>query len=143
MDAHTEIAAISAEITALARKQAELHKRRVELGYRSDKMWQREHREAAQRERYAAAVAEEEKRLLALPFDQRPLASLSDYGPSVRLDNVLKILGVVTVGDFLKLSLERIQTEPNVGAKTAEEFRCIKADLLSQAQPAEPRSELL
>lgn len=146
MGAHTEIEAISAEITALARKQAELHKRRVELGWRSDKMWQRENREAARRERDSVAAAAEEKRLLAIPFEQRMLKSLDDYGVSVRLGNVLRYIGVVTVGDFLKLSPEQIRSEPNAGAKTAEEFRCIKADLLLQAQrhqPADPSSELL
>ena len=129
MDAHAEIEAITAEITALARKQAELHKRRVELGFRSPKMVERDRREAKRGEQGSALRQSRENWLRTLPYEEVPLEDMQGYCPSTRLGNVLKNAGVWTVGDLLKASPDFIREQPYAGKQTVEEFVELRNEL--------------
>lgn len=129
MDANTEIEAISAEISELARRQAELHKRRVELGYITEKMRAKEQREAKLRDQGGALRQSRDNWLRSLPFEQVPLEDMQAYSPSVRLANVLKNNGIKTVGDVLKATPDFIRELPNAGKQTVEEFAYLQDEL--------------
>lgn len=69
------------------------------------------------------------------------LSECSNVNLSVRASNVLRKLGVRTVGEFLDIPPYRYSTFRNCGAKTAQELLNCRNELLRQLQLSESASE--
>ncbi len=124
MDNSAEIEELTQRISDLAKEIGLLRKRRYDLGYRTEKetAWE------AQRQRWLANQAKESIRLSELPADDRPVDSLD---APIRLVNILRNMGIQTVGQMRFVEDNDIFQQPNCGHKTRHDFKELRDRLFS------------